>query len=101
VSGRSAILNLNENAAISGTHITMTKFADKNDTGYRRVSNQIWLWVDEIQNAGSRPQNRSETHAQTQAPRMLTWDGTFTNNKGPIIQGGRVIGGIGNTVNNS
>ncbi|KAI9666477.1 MAG: hypothetical protein M1821_004413 [Bathelium mastoideum] len=46
----SAILPAYQNASLHGDHMSMTKFSDKNDSGYVRVCGVLWLWVSEMEN---------------------------------------------------
>ncbi|KAI9736938.1 MAG: hypothetical protein M1835_003291 [Candelina submexicana] len=45
----SAILSAYGNCGIHANHMDMTKFSSANDAGYRAVSGQLWLWVNEIE----------------------------------------------------
>ncbi|KAJ6092418.1 hypothetical protein N7467_004387 [Penicillium canescens] len=49
VSNQSAILTSYPNRSIHGNHIQMTKFSSPQDPGYKAVSDQLWLWVSEIE----------------------------------------------------
>ncbi|KAI9697680.1 MAG: hypothetical protein M1836_004630 [Candelina mexicana] len=45
----SAILSAYDNRGIHANHMDMTKFSSADDAGYRAVSDQLWLWVNEIE----------------------------------------------------
>ncbi|PSK36144.1 hypothetical protein B9Z65_5959 [Elsinoe australis] len=44
----SAILPAYTAISIHGDHTGMTKFSDATDTGYQRVSNELWRWVRDV-----------------------------------------------------
>jgi hypothetical protein len=48
VSEQSAILTSYSNNSIPAHHSNMTKFEGKTDTGYGRVRDQLWLWVENV-----------------------------------------------------
>ena len=45
----SAILSAYQNTPIHSDHMSMTKFTSKNDPGYVRVSDVLWLWISEVE----------------------------------------------------
>lgn len=102
VDKHSAILSSEESAAIHGTHITMTKFRDANDAMYKRVSDQIWLWVDELQrqtqersSAKSKTCSQGVNESATGNPESRrgqltignTWNGPVNSGSGSVYQG--------------
>ncbi|KAI9781584.1 MAG: hypothetical protein M1835_004275 [Candelina submexicana] len=45
-----AVIGVGEcNRGIHANHMDMSKFSGANDAGYRAVSDQLWLWVNEIE----------------------------------------------------
>lgn len=60
----SAILPAYPSRSIHGNHSEMTKFCGPKDTGYRSVSNQIWMWVDLLQRETDN-QGRAEPRKQS------------------------------------
>ncbi|KAF1844989.1 uncharacterized protein K460DRAFT_354850 [Cucurbitaria berberidis CBS 394.84] len=62
---QSAILREYPNASIHQNHSDMTKFSGETDTGYVRVRDQLWLWVDAVNKNKKKPE--VDTHVpQTQ-----------------------------------
>ncbi|KAI9715747.1 MAG: hypothetical protein M1812_005745 [Candelaria pacifica] len=45
----SAILSAYGNRGIHADHMEMTKFSNAKDAGYQAVSDQLWLWVNDIE----------------------------------------------------
>ncbi|OWY43833.1 hypothetical protein AA0119_g7283 [Alternaria tenuissima] len=95
VEDNSAVLSPTENAAIHGTHMSMTKFVDRKDTGYCRVQGQIWLWVKALNypNAQQRKphtlggtQGSPRSYEQSHKAKMITYSGTINAGGGPVIQ---------------
>ncbi|CAN9319219.1 unnamed protein product [Alternaria alternata] len=95
VEDNSAVLSPTENAAIHGTHMSMTKFVDGKDTGYCRVQGQIWLWVKALNypNAQQRKphalvgtQGSPRSYEQSRKAKMITYSGTINAGGGPVIQ---------------
>jgi hypothetical protein len=45
----SAILPAYNSTSIHGDHTSMTRFTGKDDSGYVKVSDTLWLWISEIE----------------------------------------------------
>jgi hypothetical protein len=95
VEDRSAILSYTENTAIPGTHISMTKYPDRNDTGYQRVRDQLWIWVKKLQSQSTRPGNshdRRQGHAGSNRepqnrPHLIEYHQQFNSGGGSVSNG--------------
>jgi hypothetical protein len=73
VESQSAILSGKPGVPIHGDHMSMTKFPTKNEAGYQKVLDKLWLWLDQIQK--SEHNQHSDKAEQDSAPsnRLLTY----------------------------
>ena len=88
----SAILTAYENASIHATHTDMTKFATKNDTGYVRVSDQLFFWCQEL-TAPSQDDVRNRRLERFAESSTQNWSGTVNSGSGSWVQGNVQAGG--------
>ncbi|KAH8683389.1 Alpha/Beta hydrolase protein [Tricladium varicosporioides] len=105
---QSAILTAYPNTSIHATHTGMTRFKTAKDAGYVRVRDQLWLWVEDSQDAWK--EKKDAAKRQEQRPLLPTSvtesDRERTSYIAPVfngpISGRNVISGAqitGGTVN--
>jgi hypothetical protein len=94
----SAILSAYPGRSIHANHMEMTKFSSSTDLGYQVVSNQLWLWTDEIgSEANTAPMRQlPPEELQAKSQQALSSASGEVNASGPVVYGafsaGRNIG---------